>query len=368
MLTGYATPEGTAAYARRFVDYPGNYRAVLGCSVSSMGLGTYLGGEDADTDEAYAAAIRTALAGGINLIDTAVNYRCQRSERVLGRVIGELAGSGALTRDEVVVATKGGFIAFDGETPADPRGWFEQNFVRPGIVKPGDVVQGAHCMTPPYLEAMLERSRSNLGLATLDIYYLHNPETQLSALSHHEFLVRIRRAFEFLESAVQAGKIGCYGVATWNGLRVKVTEPGYLSLEELARVATDVAGTGHHFRIIQFPYNLAMTEALTLHNQTLPDGTQVSLLAAADAMGIAVCTSASLLQGQLTRRLPEVLRTTFPAMDSDAQRAIQFARSTPGISVALVGMSSAAHVAHNLATLRRPPAPDALMKLFGSAG
>lgn len=368
MLKDHATSGGTADYANGFTDYGGNYRPMLGMSVSSVGIGTYLGDEDAATDAAYAEAIRAAVVGGINLVDTAVNYRCQRSERVIGGVIAELAGSGQVRREQIVVATKGGYIAFDGEVPADPRGWFEENFLRPGIVKPNEIVQGSHCMTPRYLETMLDISRSNLGLESIDIYYVHNPETQLSAVGRDEFIARIRRAFEFLESAVDTGKIICYGTATWNGFRLKPNDRGYLSLMELVGAAADVAGAGHHFRVIQLPYNLAMTEALTLRNQTLPGGDQVSLLAAADAMGVAVCASASLLQGQLTSRLPEVLQSAFPGTESDAQRSIQFVRSTPGIGVALVGMSSAAHVAHNLATLKHPPAPEALMKLFTPAG
>jgi aryl-alcohol dehydrogenase-like predicted oxidoreductase len=357
MLNKHATPEGTSVYARRFAIYPENYRSMLGLHASSIGIGTYLGNEDDATDEAYAEAIQAAILGGLNLIDTAVNYRCQRSERVIGKVIAQLAGSGKVNREQIVVATKGGYIAFDGAAPPDPRGWFEQNLVRPGIVKPSEVVQGMHCMTPRYLDAMLDLSRSNLGLESIDIYYVHNPETQLSAITREDFLSRIRHAFDFLEDAVAGRKIGFYGVATWSGFRAKSNERGYLSLAELVDVATDAGGPNHHFRVIQLPYNLAMTEALTLRNQTLPGGNQGSLLAAADAMGIAVCTSASLLQGQLTARLPEVLQTTFPAMESDAQRSIQFVRSTPGIDTALVGMSSAAHVAHNLAALsilRRP--------------
>jgi aryl-alcohol dehydrogenase-like predicted oxidoreductase len=364
MLKDHATPGSTADYASRFADYRGNYRSMLGMSVSSVGIGTYLGDEDAATDAAYAEAIRAAIVGGINLVDTAVNYRCQRSERVIGRVITELDTSGQVKREQIVIATKGGYIAFDGEVPADPRGWFEQNFLRPGIVTPNEVVQGSHCMTARYLAAMLDLSRSNLGLESIDIYYVHNPETQLSAVSHEEFLVRIRNAFEYLESAVETGKIACYGVATWNGFRTKPNQPGYLSLKELVDTAIEVAGAAHHFKVIQLPYNLAMTEALTLRNQTLPGGNQASLLAAADAMEVAVCASATLLQGQLTSRLPDVLQSAFPGMASDAQRSIQFVRSTPGVDAALVGMSSAAHVAHNLATLRHPPAPEALMKLF----
>ncbi len=367
MLKDHATPDGTAGYANRFSDYPGNYRPMLGLSVSSVGIGTYLGDEDAATDAAYAAAIRAAVVSGVNLVDTAVNYRLQRSERVIGKVIAELAASGQVRREQIVVATKGGYIAFDGEMPADPSAWFAQNYLQPGIVKSSELVQGSHCMTPRYLEAMIETSRANLGLETIDIYYVHNPETQLAAVGHDEFLARIRSSFEFLEDAVETGRIRCYGAATWNGFRVAPSDPGYLSLAELVSAATDAGGRDHHFRVIQLPYNLAMTEALTLRNQTLPEGNQVSLLAAADAMGVAVCASASLLQGQLTRCLPEVLQSAFPGLESDAQRSIQFVRSTPGIGVALVGMSSAAHVAQNLATLRHPPAPEALMKLFTRA-
>jgi aryl-alcohol dehydrogenase-like predicted oxidoreductase len=363
----HATSDGTSTYARRFANYSGNYRELFGLSVSSVGIGTYLGKEDQATDEAYTEAIRAAVSGGINLIDSAVNYRCQRSERVIGSVLSKLTACGEVNRDQILIATKGGYIAFDGEVPADRRGWFEQNFLEPGIVKPNDLVQGSHCMTPRYLAAMLENSLTNLGVEAIDIYYVHNPETQLSAVSRDEFLKRIRRAFEFLENEVAAGKIRYYGVATWSGFRLKPNERAYLSLAELVNAASEAGGSGHHFKVIQVPYNLAMTEALTLRNQTLPGGSEVSLLAAADAMGVAVCTSATLLQGQLTSRLPQILEAAFPEMQSDAQRSIQFARSTPGIGVALVGMSSASHVAHNLTTLKHPPAPEALMKLFTRA-
>jgi aryl-alcohol dehydrogenase-like predicted oxidoreductase len=369
MLKDQATASGTTTYARRFTQLRGNYRPMLGLSVSSLGIGTYLGAEDAATDAAYEAAIRAAVTSGINLVDTAVNYRSQRSERVVGKVIAELIGAGRIGRQEIVIATKGGYLTFDGEAPADPRAWFDQNYVRTGIVKPSDLVQGSHCMTPRYLEAMIARSRANMGLETLDIYYLHNPETQLSAVSRAEFLARVVSAFEYLESEVKAGRIGVYGVATWNGFRAAPNNRAYLSLNELVTAATQAGGSGHHFKVIQLPYNLAMTEALTSRNQApAGGGDNVSLLAAADAMGIAVCASASLLQGQLTSRLPEVLRTAFPAMESDAQRALQFVRSTPGINTALVGMSSVGHVAHNLATAKQPPAPfEAMLKLYEPA-
>jgi aryl-alcohol dehydrogenase-like predicted oxidoreductase len=367
MLKGRATAEGTTGYAKRFSELAGNYRPMLdGLAVSSLGLGTYLGASDAATDAAYGDSIRAALLGGINLLDTAVNYRDQRSERVIGAVLAELAAAGKIQREEIVVATKGGYLAFDGAMPPDPRGWFEDNFIKPGIVSPGDLVQGSHCITPLYLDAMIEASRKNLGLETIDIYYLHNPEAQLAAVSPGEFRERIAAAFTMLERAVSEGRIAVYGTATWSGYRVAMNDRSHLSLVEMAAIARQVGGDHHHFRVIQLPYNLAMTEALTAHNQALPDDkAAASLLAAADLLGIAVCASASMLQGQLTRGLPAVLSDTFPALDSDAQRALQFVRSTPGVDVALTGMSSAAHVAHNLGVARHLPASfETLLRLF----
>jgi aryl-alcohol dehydrogenase-like predicted oxidoreductase len=365
MLQKCATAEGTANYAARFPTLPGNFRPMLGLAVGSIGIGTYLGESDAATDAAYEAALRAALLGGVNLVDTAVNYRLQRSERVIGKVLAELIDAGTLKREEIVIATKGGYVPFDGEMPADPRGWFEEHYVRTGIVSPGDVIQGSHCMTPRYLEAMVETSRANLGVDTIDIYYLHNPESQLGVLTRDEFRERIRYAFEFLELKVDEGKISYYGTATWNGYRVTPKDRSYLSLSEFDALAREVGGPDHHFRVIQLPYNLGMPEALTLANQTLPDASKVSTLAAADAMGIATCASASLLQGQLTRGLPAVLGEAFPEMESDAQRSLQFVRSTPGVKVALTGMSSTEHVRHNVSTANHPPAPfDAFMKLF----
>jgi len=365
MLQKCATAEGTANYAARFPTLRGNFRPMLGLEVGSIGIGTYLGETDAATDAAYEAALRAALLGGVNLVDTAINYRLQRSERVIGKVLAELIEAGTLQREEIVIATKGGYVPFDGEMPADPRGWVEEHYVRTGIVSPGDMIQGSHCMTPRYLEAMVETSRANLGLDTIDIYYLHNPESQLSVLTRDEFRERIRYAFEFLELKVDEGKISYYGTATWNGYRVAPKDRTYLSLSEFDGLAREVGGPDHHFRAIQLPYNLGMPEALTLANQTLPDASKVSALAAADAMGMATCASASLLQGQLTRGLPAVLSEAFPEMESDAQRSLQFVRSTPGVNVALTGMSSTEHVRHNVSTANHPPAPfDAFMKLF----
>jgi len=364
MLGNRATAEGTSAYARRFAALPANFRSMFGVTGSSIGAGTYLGNSDEQTDRGYEEAIGTALSGGINVIDTAVNYRFQRSERSVGKAIAALVASGELKREEIIVATKGGYITFDGGMPRDPQAWFEDTYVKTGIIKSGELVEDSHCMAPRYLETMLETSCANLGLETVDVYFLHNPESQLPVVGRQEFNRRVRQAFELFERKVADGKIGVYGAATWNGFRGDPKAEDYLSLQDLVAIASEVGGSEHHFKVIQLPFNLAMPEALTHSNQALRGG-QGSILDAATQMGVTVWASASLLQGRLTAKLPPILASAMEGLATDAQRALQFVRSTPGIDVALVGMKSAAHVKENLETARRPPATaEAFAKLF----
>jgi len=122
MLKNHATADSTLAYARRFTMLPSHFRPMFGLTGSSIGVGTYLGDENEEADRGYEEAIKAALLGGINIIDTAVNYRFQRSERAVGRAISGLVAAGQVKREEIIVATKGGYMTFDGGVPADPRG------------------------------------------------------------------------------------------------------------------------------------------------------------------------------------------------------------------------------------------------------
>jgi len=370
LIAGSATAEGTKRYLARLAGtvVPAHFRELDGINVATVGLGTYLGREDGATDVMYQDAIARALELGVNVIDTAINYRHQRSERAVRAALASSIGGGTVQRDEVVVATKGGYIPFDGAVPRDARAWFTQTYLDTGIVRPGDVAGGAHCMTPRYLADQIERSRANLGLETIDIYYVHNPESELEEVDRSEFLTRVRAAFEALEQAVRDGKIRRYGTATWNGYREDPGAPGYLSLAELVGAARAVAGPDHHFQVIQLPYNLAMPEAFTRANQKF-DGSFVPVLEAARRLGVYVMASASVYQGQLTRNLPPVVAELLPGFTSDAQRALQFVRSTPGIGTALVGMKSTTHVEENAAVVRRPPTPwSDFQRLFSAAG
>ncbi|HUO57000.1 MAG TPA: aldo/keto reductase [bacterium] len=334
----------------------GHYRDFIGLQVSSIGLGTYLGNANEADDKLYTEAIKTALVFGINLIDSAINYRCMRSERNIGQALKELIQEGKIAREEVVVCTKGGFIPFDGQPPVDPAQYFQQEYLKSGLCKSEDVVAGCHCMTPAYLRNQVERSLKNLGLDCVDLYYLHNPEMQLDEVSRDEFLFRLERAFGELEKLVSEGKIQAYGTATWNAYRVDPRAQDYVSLHDVLKTAERAGGSGHHFKAVQLPYNLGMAEAYATPNQVLGSQT-VTFLEAAKANGIAVFTSASILQSRLSRNLPPVVAQIFPGFETDAQRALQFVRSTPGVTAALVGMKKKEHVVENLGVLKIPPAP-----------
>lgn len=364
-LHGWATAEGTARYRKRFEGKlpPEHFREYRDLWFSSIGIGTYLGDHDAATDELYRRAVGRALELGVNVIDSAINYRFQRSERAVGVALKDLLSMG-FHRSEIIVATKGGFIPFDGSPPRDVRQYFQETFVRRGVAAFSDVVQGCHLMTPRYLLDQLDCSLRNLDLECIDIYYVHNPETQLAEVSRQEFKQRLLRAFEALEGARAAGKIRLYGTATWNGYRNDLGARDYLSLAEVVELAKKAGGEGHHFKVIQLPFNLAMPEALTRRNQEV-EGEKLSILEAAQRLGVAVVCSATILQGQLARNLPPAIRDVFEGLETDAQRSLQFVRSTPGVTVALVGMKRPSHVEENLKAAQLPPAPwEQYAKLF----
>jgi aryl-alcohol dehydrogenase-like predicted oxidoreductase len=330
--------------------------------LSSVGMGTYLGPPDAKTDEGYTQAAVAAVESGINVIDAAINYRFQRSERSIGAALRQLAAKG-FEREEIVLCTKGGYLTPDGTMPGDPNEYFFREYIQPGIFSAKDIAAGSHCMTPKFLKNQLGRSLRNLGVECVDVYYLHNPETQLSEISKPDFLDRVRQAFEFLESAVVAGEIQYYGMATWNGFRHDARARDAMQLGEIVQIAQEIAGGRHHFRFVQLPFNLAMTEALTLGNQAVR-GRQRTIMEAAGDLDITLIASASLLQGQVAKNLPAFV-TGALGLENDAQRALQFARSSPGITTALVGMSRVEHVKANARLVGIAPATvDDFSKLF----
>ena len=311
-------------------------------------MGTALGAPTDEEDAAYERAIRRAFELGVNHIDTAINYRCQRSERVIGRTIREIAP----TTGTVFVTTKGGYLPLEAPPPASKaeyREYIEREYLDTGIIDAADLVAGGHCIAPGFLRNQVERSLANLGLASIDIYYIHNPEQQLDAVSREIFDNRMHDAFAELERCVSDGLIRSYGCAMWNGLRVELRESNHVSLQTLVTTANDVAGPGNHLVAVQMPVNLGMMEGVRVATQVVGRRARTSLEAAND-LGLAVIAVAPLMQGRLAHDLPKAARDAFPEATTDAACALAFVRMLPGIASVIVGMRNVSHVEENAAT------------------
>src|SRR5215470_14927458 len=144
MISGFATPEGTARYRQRFPQlseaeffrHAEHVPAARELWLPSLGLGTYLDEPDDAADANYTEAILLALRSGINVLDTAINYRHQRSERNIGAALAQWISSSQGKRDEIFVCTKAGYLSFDANLPVDPRGYFLREYVENDIVDP----------------------------------------------------------------------------------------------------------------------------------------------------------------------------------------------------------------------------------------
>ena len=352
-----ATRDALWGYRDEFGDAFGRtYFRRFGPGVaSSIGLGTYLGAPTPAVDAASREAIELALRSGVNHVDTAVNYRCGRAERV----VGEAIRASPVDREAVVVATKGGFLPFDGERPDDPAAYVRERFVEPGVVAPDALANGSHAIAPAYLEWSLDRSLDRLGLDSVDYFYIHNPETQLATRSREAVYDQLAAAFEMLERRRAAGDIGGYGVATWDAFRVSQSDDRHLSLAALVERAEAVGEAvgpddDHGFEAVQLPFNVAMADAFTRRNQRPVDGgddaARRSTLELAHEAGLSVVTSASLGQGDLAVEgaIAGDVDATL-AGETPAQRALNFARSAPGVTSSLVGTSDLGHLREDVA-------------------
>ncbi len=350
MIPGFATPEGTKRFAQ---SHGTNYRTVQNLALSNVGMGTYLGNADDQTDRLVVNAVKRSVLGGINVIDTAINYRAQKAERSVGKAIAELVSEGKITREQIFISTKNGYVTNDADTREEFWSYIQREYTKRGIIGPGDISSGYHCMTIPYLEDQLGRSLRNLGLECVDLMYLHNAaEGQLQDVSKEQFMKNLRDVFEFYERSRREGKIRYYGMATWECFRVPGDNPQHLSLYDTTQLAKEVGGKDHGFRFIQLPYNLYYDQAYMLKTQQV-NGIDMTILDAAQTQGIAVFTNVPLMQGRLLA--PGVLQG-FGDLTPSLQ-CLQFIRSTPGVVAPLVGHKDMSHVEENLEIMKIPPMP-----------
>ena len=354
MISGFATPEGTKKFAQNSGVNQDNFKEFEKLTLSNVGIGTYLGDADARTDELVSAAVKQSILSGVNVVDTAINYRAQKAERSVGKAISELIQENKISRDQIFVSTKNGYVTNDADVQLGFWEYVKQEYTDKGAVKEGDITSGYHCMTPTYLSDQLDRSLKNLDLECVDLMYLHNAvEGQIKDVSKEQFLKNLQSVFELYEQKRDEGKIKFYGMATWECFRVPTDNPQYLSLEDTVSMAKKVGGENHGFKFIQLPFNLYYDQALLGKTQTI-ENNPVSVLESATRLDIGVFTSVPLMQGRLLQPgvMPE-FSDLKPSM-----RALQFIRSSPGVIAPLVGQKSTEHVSENLEVMKIPPYSD----------
>ncbi len=349
-IKGFASSEGTKKF-RDIAIKKGkaylHFKEFDDLILSSIGMGTYLGDlskeDDTDIENALYESVKSHA---INVIDSAINYRAMKSEKSIGRSITRLVNDGIISRDEIFVSTKNGYITNDGDYPMlDVWEYIQRMYISTGIIKAEDISSGYNVLKPAYIEKCIERSRFNLKLDTIDLVYVHNAfESWHQDVTKDKFFDMLSKVFEIYEKFRSENKIRYYGMATWTCFRVSEENKEYLSLAEVYNIAKSIGGIDHGFRFIQLPYNLAYSEALFLKNQNVGNEKKLTILEAAKRLKIGVFSSVPLLQGKLIQtKIPDYSEgLTDPIM-----KLVQIIRSSPSIIAPLIGQKKMDHVNNN---------------------
>jgi aryl-alcohol dehydrogenase-like predicted oxidoreductase len=307
LVGGRATAAATRArateIARTFGESAVAAFGTTGLTVSRLGFGCYR--VDARATP-HREALTRALTQGVNLVDTSTNYADGFSERLVGEVVRDLRASGAVQREAMVLVSKVGYAQGSNLKVAEDRKAAGHPF--PEMV---EYAAGLwHCIHPDWIEEQLGRSLERLGVETLDVCLLHNPEYFLGhaakqgaplEASRAEFQRRVTEAFRHLESEVRRGRIAFYGVSS-NTLGDAEDDPETTRLARFLSAARAAGGEGHHFRVLQVPLNLLETGP-ALRKGTGESGEE-TLLEAAARHGLAVLVNRPLnaiVEGQLVR-------------------------------------------------------------------
>lgn len=320
MIDGHATPQGTSGYK----DAHGDIRYIelggTGLWSARAGFGGYRISAGKNT---HGQALRRAMTGGVNLIDTSSNYTDGGSERLVGHVLAELIQSQALTRGQVIVVSKVGYL--QGQNLSLSRQRRQEGRPFKEVVSYSENLE--HCIHPEFLEDQLDRSLERLGLETIDCYLLHNPEYYLD-WAHKQgipleearkaYYLRIEKAFAHLETEVHRGRILHYGISS-NTFPSPADDPEFTSLEVVWRLAESISDT-HHFNLIQMPLNLLEPGGVLEPNHT--GGQSVLEFAEEKRIGVLINRPLNAFDGNQLIRLADV-KATRARGENDIIRAIR---------------------------------------------
>ncbi|MBD3198199.1 MAG: aldo/keto reductase [Candidatus Lokiarchaeota archaeon] len=357
-MSSFANSKGTNEYKEYMITKKNlpesHFREFEDLNFTSLGMGTYLGKPNIETDKLVENAVIESIENGINVIDTAINYRRQKSERAIGNALRKLEQS-RFNKNQFFISSKIGYIPGDADRNLSPKEYIDEILINGGLVSKKEIIN-FNCMSIPYLEHQFNQSLKNLKVDSIDLLYLHNvAESQKSILGEQKFYEMMMRSFEFLESKRADNKLKFYGMATWDCFRVKEISPEYVDLSKitsLAQTAAEEMGkTKSGFKFIMLPFNLAMSEAATLKNQN-----GKTFFEKANELDIGVFTAVPLLQGRLLNHNKSKELKNKWNLKTTAQGIIQYVRSYGMPLIApLIGQKQSQHVKENLELAKLPP-------------
>ncbi|HVK60806.1 MAG TPA: aldo/keto reductase [Bdellovibrionales bacterium] len=336
-----ATPQATRQYFDRLKNKgikPAT--SVLGdteLTVSRIGFGCY---RVHQFEPDHREALKEALLGGVNLIDTSANYTDGSSERLVGDILNEVITSGEVSRDAIVVVTKAGYV--QGTNLRDARERMNTGRAYSEMVEFQSDCW--HNISPEYLADQITKSLERLRLDRIDVLLLHNPEYFFkTGGSRDVYYARIEKAFRHLESEVAKGRIAYYGISS-NTFGEVESRSDFTSLAKVVEIAKSIS-KNNHFKVVQLPFNLYEAGA-ALHK----NNNRKSIFEFASESGLAVLTNRpfnALAKERLVRL------TSFPTHDevevkgglhTTLGRAIELEKRAPGYPKAAQGL----HWAHAL--------------------
>ncbi|KAG0226766.1 hypothetical protein BGW42_003418 [Actinomortierella wolfii] len=250
-----ATAEGTTGFLAHHPDLPRSKLPKRDWTLSKLGFGAYR--VNSQTPE-HLQALQQALKSGVNVIDTSSHFGYGASESFIGETLQDMFRRGEMTRDQVVLVSKAGFVPTT--TPEFPQ---EILGNVPTYAKINDL--SYHSIHPTFLEKQITGSLERLKVSKLDIFLLNNPERMLGARNTSYGKVRllqeIAEAFAYLDHEVQQGRIGGYGICS-NAMHIPTTED-YLSLKAILKTSNDFGWNQDNFIALQAPLNLYERNVVT---------------------------------------------------------------------------------------------------------
>ena len=131
----------------------------------------------------------SVTSGCINFVDTAINFRYQKSERIIRTAFQYLEDQNKIKREEIFISSKGGIIPEDAKTGMTVEQTISK-LIKDRIIESDDVFEMS-CLEPKFIRKQIMQSKLNLGVEQIDCYSLNLPEIWLGKISKPEFYQKL---------------------------------------------------------------------------------------------------------------------------------------------------------------------------------